>query len=181
VHPKSTEDTEKLVKLFTNSFLTKNLETKERKTLADAMFVKKFAAGESIIRYGDIGAEYFVLFKGSVRVTVYQPGANPFDPKLSEKISFQKELHANPDVDPSIGMIGFGEIALLYNDKRTAAITAITECETWVLTGECFKYIIAQNSIRRRNISLDFLNKVEMLKELEQYEKVKLIDGLTTL
>ena len=69
---------------------------------------------------------------------------------------------------------------MLYNDKRTAAITAITERETWVLTGECFKYIIAQNSIRRRNISLDFLNKVEMLNQLEQYEKVKLIDGLTT-
>jgi cAMP-dependent protein kinase regulator len=144
------------------------------------MFAKKFAAGESIIRYGDIGSEYFVLTKGSVKVTVYQPGTNPFDANISEKVSFQKELHANPNLDPSIGMIGFGEIALLYNDKRTAAITAITECETWVLTGECFKYIIAQNSIRRRNISLDFLNKVEMLNQLEQYEKVKLIDGLTT-
>lgn len=61
MHPKSSEESEKLVKLFTHSFLTKNLDTKERKTLADAMFAKKFAAGESIIRYGDIGSEYFVL------------------------------------------------------------------------------------------------------------------------
>ena len=30
-------------------------------------------------------------------------------------------------------MIGFGEIALLYNDKRTASVTAISDCETWVL------------------------------------------------
>ena len=58
------------------------------KTLADAMFQKKFKAGETIIRYGDVGAEYFVLASGSVKVVVYKPGANPFDPKIDEKISF---------------------------------------------------------------------------------------------
>ena len=75
-------------------------------------------------------------------------------------------------------MIGFGEIALLYNDKRTADVTAIDECETWVLSGDVFKQIIAQNSIRRRNVNLEYLEKVELFKGLEQYEKLKLIDGL---
>lgn len=107
------------------------------------MFSRKFVGGENIIRFGDIGSEYFVLAKGSVRVTVYKPNTNPFDPKLSDHIAFQKDLHANPELDPSQGMIGFGEIALLYNDKRTASITALTDCETWVLTGECFKFTIA--------------------------------------
>jgi hypothetical protein len=75
-------------------------------------------------------------------------------------------------------MIGFGEIALLYNDKRTASITAITDCETWVLSGDVFKHIIAANSIRRRNISLEYLDKVELFKCLEQFDKLRLIDGL---
>lgn len=75
-------------------------------------------------------------------------------------------------------MIGFGEIALLYNDKRTASITALTDCETWVLSGDVFKQIIAVNSIRRRNISLEYLDKVELFKCLKQYDKLKLIDGL---
>lgn len=65
-------------------------------------------------------------------------------------------------------MIGFGEIALLYNDKRTASITAITDCETWVLSGDVFKHIIAANSIRRRNINLEYLDKVELFKSLER-------------
>lgn len=77
-------------------------------------------------------------------------------------------------------MIGFGEIALLYNSPRTASVSALTECQMWVLAGDCFKHIIAQNSIKRRNISLEFLNKVDLFNKLEQYEKLKLIDGLTT-
>ena len=75
-------------------------------------------------------------------------------------------------------MIGFGEIALLYNDKRTASITAVTNCEAWVLSGDIFKHIIAAHSIQRRNISLEYLDKVKLFRVLEAYQRVKLIDGL---
>lgn len=94
---------------------------------------------------------------------------------MHEHVSFEKIL------DPTVSedeMIGFGEIALLYNDKRTASITAISDCETWVLSGDVFKQIIARNSIRRRNISLEYLDKVELFQGLERYSKLKLIDGL---
>jgi len=91
---------------------------KDLLTLADAMFMKHFSKGESIIRFGDIGSEYFILSSGVVSVTVYQPGSNPFDPKLSENITIQKELSSEPN------MIGFGEIALLLNDRRTASVAA---------------------------------------------------------
>jgi CRP-like cAMP-binding protein len=87
-------------------------------------------------------------------------------------------------LDPTVSeddMIGFGEIALLYNDKRTASITAISDCDTWVLSGDVFKQIIAINSIRRRNISLEYLDKVELFQNLEKYAKLKLIDGLKVL
>lgn len=75
-------------------------------------------------------------------------------------------------------MIGFGEIALLLNSKRTASIIAKTDCETWVLSADVFKHIIAQNTLRRRNINLEYLDKVTLFKPLETYEKLKLIDGL---
>lgn len=114
-----------------------------------------------------------------MRVTVYQPGTDPNDPMLSEKIAFEKMLEVKLNPDGSVAeMIGFGEIALLYNDKRTASITAITDCDTWVLSGDVFKHIIAANSIRRRNISLEYLDKVELFKCLDQFDKLRLIDGL---
>ena len=56
------------------------------------MFVRNFSAGQTIIHYGEMGSEYFVLSKGKVRVTVYQPGSNPADRNLAEKISFEKVL-----------------------------------------------------------------------------------------
>ena len=110
-----------------------------------------------------MGSEYFVLASGRVRVTVYKTGADPKDPNLADEIAFEKVLEPQNDED----MIGFGEIALLYNDKRTADVTAITDCETWVLSGDVFKQIIAQNSIKRRNINLEYLEKVELFKGLD--------------
>ena len=60
----------------------------------------------------------------------------------------EKSLVASPEAkELTDRMIGFGEIALLQNDKRTASIEATTDCETWVLNGDVFKAIIAVGSI----------------------------------
>jgi CRP-like cAMP-binding protein len=42
---------------------------------------------------------------------------------------------------------GFGELALLYNDKRSATIEAVDTCETFTLDGTIFKTIIIKSSI----------------------------------
>lgn len=58
--------------------------------------------------------------------------------------------------------VGFGEIALMYNDKRTATVKSIEKCETWVLEGRVFKHIIIKATINRRNIELGFLDWVSI-------------------
>ena len=43
--------------------------------------------------------------------------------------------------------VGFGEIALIYNDKRTATIQSLEDgCLTYVLDGNLFKTIIIKSS-----------------------------------
>ena len=37
---------------------------------------------------------------------------------------------------------GFGEISLLYNEKRSATIQTLSDCEVWVLDGPIFKKIV---------------------------------------
>ena len=109
---------------------------------------------------------------------MYIKDTDPADSDLQNKITLVKTIQSDPHGSPPIPMVGFGEIALLYNDKRSASVTALTDCNLWALSGNVFKHIIAQNAIRRRNISLESLDKVELFKELEKYEKLKLIDGL---
>jgi cAMP-dependent protein kinase regulator len=93
---------------------------------------------------------------------------------LEQKLTIEKELSAEPK------MIGFGEIALLLNDKRTASVIATGESGSncWVLSADVFKHIIAQNTLRRRGLNLGYLNHVQLFKNLETYDKMKLIDGL---
>ena len=46
---------------------------------------------------------------------------------------------------------GFGELALLYNDKRSASIEAQENCEVYTLDGTIFKTIIIKSSIQKRS------------------------------
>jgi CRP-like cAMP-binding protein len=62
---------EEIVSLLQKSFLTKNLNLDQIKKTAGAMMPRKFKQNQAIITYGDMGNEYFVLAKGSVRVYVY--------------------------------------------------------------------------------------------------------------
>ena len=62
------------------------------------MFSRNFSKNQAIIRYGEMGSEYFVLARGRVRVTVYKPCSDPKDPKLGEKVQFEKVLEPQ-DVD----------------------------------------------------------------------------------
>ena len=66
--------------MFSSSFLTKQIDPKNHVVLAQAMFSKNFARDQTIIRYGEIGSEYFILAKGHVKVTVYEPKVDPNDP-----------------------------------------------------------------------------------------------------
>jgi len=63
------------------------------------MFSRKYKKGDVIIKYGDMGTDYFVLTEGKVEVTVYTPGTSASDPKLASKVMFKKLLQANPDSD----------------------------------------------------------------------------------
>mmetsp|Transcript_6207 Transcript_6207/g.10080 ORF Transcript_6207/g.10080 Transcript_6207/m.10080 type:complete len:121 (-) Transcript_6207:594-956(-) len=115
---------------------------------------RNFKKGQDIITYGDVGSEYFILARGNVRVFVYQNGVDPKDPELENKIMFQKIMEQGA---------GFGELALMYNSKRTATIRAeADEVNTYVLDGTIFKTIIIKSSIDKRSIQSSFLDKISL-------------------
>ena len=76
---------------------------------------------------------------------------------------------------------GFGELALLYNDKRSASIKANEQCTTYVLDGSVFKTVIIKSSIDKRNIKHGFLDDIKILNSLDKGQKAKLAEGLKTI
>jgi len=127
-----------LLPTLKTNFLTKNLNDDEIKKLAGAMQLKTFMRKERIIKYGDNGNLYYILTKGSVQVIVYNEGTDPDDPMIDNKKKFMKYMNQG---------VGFGELALLYNDKRSATIEAAEDCECYTLDGQIFKAIIVSSSI----------------------------------
>lgn len=110
--------------------MTQALAPELRSDIAKAMRVQTVSKGVNIITYGDEGKEYYILSKGSVKVIVYQSKTDKNDPNLESKISFTKDMKEG---------CGFGELALIYNHKRSATIVAAEDCELFVLDGVLFK------------------------------------------
>ncbi|MDH4224146.1 MAG: cyclic nucleotide-binding domain-containing protein [Deltaproteobacteria bacterium] len=100
---------------------------KEDKLAVISSFMKNrfVPRGAVLIREGELGDEMFILHKGGVEIT---------------KTTMEKDQYTvarlNADDSPF-----FGELALLDEDKRSATITAIEDCEVLVLTRGDFVHL----------------------------------------
>lgn len=52
-----------------------------------------------------------------------------------------------------------GELAILYNCKRTATITAATDCHLWAIDRQCFQTIMMRTGLSRQAEYTDFLKR----------------------
>jgi cAMP-dependent protein kinase regulator len=123
------------------------------------------------------------LSKGKAKVTVYKKNTDPNDEKLEEKVQFTKQVDHG---------VGFGELAIMYNDKRSATIEAVTDCQTYTLEGSIFKSIVVRSTIERRRNRVEFLNRIPLFgkfltifiliifftDELDKFQKLKVADGM---
>ena len=85
--------------------------------IAAKLKVRRHAAGSAIITEGEEGDTLFVLNAGSVRI-------------LRNTLAGDTFALVNLSADANVY---FGEIALIDNDRRSATVTALTDCETLTL------------------------------------------------
>ena len=142
-YEKTSDQNEQIKKILKTFYLTANLEDHELEKITGAMKAESFKNEENIIKYGDSGRIFYILAKGTVNVHIYEEGANPDDPQLEEKRKILKPMQEG---------VYFGELALLYNDKRSASIYASSDVETFTLDGNLFKMIIVKASMNKRSI-----------------------------
>eukprot|EP00929_Paragymnodinium_shiwhaense_P115329 TRINITY_DN840_c0_g2_i3.p1 TRINITY_DN840_c0_g2~~TRINITY_DN840_c0_g2_i3.p1 ORF type:complete len:799 (-),score=304.25 TRINITY_DN840_c0_g2_i3:407-2803(-) len=122
----------------TMSFLIKvqlfsRLPKDEHPLLAMACEGVEFKKGQSIIRQGEAGSEFFVIKKGEASVMVSVDGAAP------------KKVATLKDGDY------FGENALLRDEPRTATITAETDITALKITRDKFKELGLNDKLQFAN------------------------------
>ncbi|HUL69759.1 MAG TPA: DUF1003 domain-containing protein [Gemmatimonadales bacterium] len=94
------------------------LDEAERAALVALMTAHKFAAGETIFTYGDVGDSVHIIRNGKVEVFV-------------ESLDGEKVVLAENEAGDA-----FGEISVLDGGPRTATAVALEDCETLVLDRE---------------------------------------------
>lgn len=68
VHPKSPEEREVISQMVAENILFKSLDEKQLEIVLDAMFPKEFEPGETIIKQGDDGDNFYILESGVCEV-----------------------------------------------------------------------------------------------------------------
>ncbi|XP_076633304.1 cGMP-dependent protein kinase for isoform X3 [Colletes latitarsis] len=140
--------------ILNNDFM-KNLELTQIREIVDCMYPVTFSAGSTIIREGDVGSIVYVLEAGKVEVSR--------DGKYLSTLAQRKVL---------------GELAILYNCKRTATITAATDCQLWAIDRQCFQTIMMRTGLSRQAEYTDFLKSVPIFKNLPEETLIKISDVL---
>ena len=72
----------------------------------------------------------------------------------------------------------FGELALLYNAPRAAAIKAKTDCVLFGLDRDCFNNIVKDATCKKRLKYEEFLKTNPLFKGIDPYFATKIADGL---
>lgn len=159
--PKSADIQAALEDKLNQSFMFRCLEAGDLQIVINAMEEVKFNKGDFVIKQGDDGDVLYFVFTGTLDC---------------HKV-FSGKTEPTHLLTYSPGM-SFGELALLYNTPRAASIVANEDSIVYSLDRECFNNIVKDAAIKRRNKYDSFLSKVELLQELDQYERSKICDCL---
>ena len=160
---KTEEQKEQIKLILSDNFMFKSLESKNQDIVIMAMKIVKCVAGDTVIKQGDDGDELFIVGQGKLRC------CKLFDGNAEE--TYLKTYGA--------GEV-FGELSLMYNTPRAASIYADEESELYSLDRDTFNHIVKNATIQRRNKYEEFLKSIEILNDLDNYERQKICDCLET-
>lgn len=106
-----------------------------------------YAPGEAIIRQGETGTELFALERGSVEVLVTPEERPPVRVTVLDA-----------------GAI-FGEAALLTNERRTATIVALTECEVVAVPRAAFQRLLEAHPELTERLTAFLARRMDQLSQ----------------
>ncbi|KAK6178687.1 hypothetical protein SNE40_011213 [Patella caerulea] len=159
VHPKTDAQRERLTEAVSGILLFRSLDSDQMQEVIDAMFEKKVKPGETVIRQGDDGDNFYVIDDGIYDVSVNIKGS-------------EKQVHTFDNRG------SFGELALMYNMPRSATVIANSAGTLWAMDRNSFRRIVLKSAFKKRKKYETLLENVTILQSLDVYERMTLADAL---
>lgn len=119
------------------------------------MFSRDTTPGEYIINQGDNGDYFYIVNHGLYDVFVEGVHVAEYDNSGS-----------------------FGELALLHDCPRAAAVSSVAHGSVWCLDRKTFCATVLVGSIKRRQLYDKFLKTMPLLKDLTDAERMIVADSL---
>lgn len=154
--PKTKEDRKFLQQALEQNQFFRKLKNEQLGKIIDCMEKKKLKAEVEIIKEGTDGTYLYIIEAGQVGISTSSAG---------EVATIQE------------GKI-FGELALLYNCRRTASAKTKSDCTVYQLDRRYFQTIVQSTGAERDAAKFDLLKAVPKLKDLSQGKLKKICDCL---
>lgn len=159
VVPKDYKTMQALERAFENNILLRSCDEDQRSHIFDAMAEQIFQRADVIIKQGDPGNYFYVIDSGEVEVLV------------------------NDKVVALITEWGtFGELALIHGRPRQATVIAKSDTlKLWAIDRDTYRKILMSLQQQKRETYDDFLSKVRILDNLQDWERLTVADALESV
>ncbi|KAG8435073.1 hypothetical protein GDO86_013148 [Hymenochirus boettgeri] len=140
--------------IMSNDFL-RQMEASHVRHIVDCMYERVYSKSQLVIQEGAAGNHLYVLAEGLLDVI--------------QNSRLLGQMHPGT---------AFGELAILYNCKRTATVKAVTDSKIWVLDRQVFQNIMMSSAQAQHQEYFSFLRSVSLLKDLPEEKLSKIVDCL---
>jgi cAMP-dependent protein kinase regulator len=123
--PKDDASKERIAACIGNNVLMKELSPDYKNAVVEAMKEVTAAAGDKVIEQGKLGDFWYVVDKGSLETY------KKYDGEEEEKMV---KAYSVGD--------SFGELALMFNQRRAASVVAKEDCILWAVDQATFKAVV---------------------------------------
>ncbi|XP_062857905.1 cGMP-dependent protein kinase 2 isoform X1 [Trichomycterus rosablanca] len=137
-----------------NDFLSR-LDEEQISMMVELLCSLDRCPGDEIIKEGTEGDSLYIVAAGELRVT-------------------QAGRHLRTLTSGDV----FGELAILYNCKRTASVTANTAVKLWCIERQIYRSIMAIKSKKKREQLKGFLKTARTFKSLSEGQLSSIIDSM---
>ena len=154
----------KLIKIELFSDFNINNENDRRilKLVYDIMAIKNYKKGDTIIKEGEHGDDFFILYQGNVQIQRNTPAGDVIAlAKLSSDMN-----------------IFFGETSLISSDTRSATVLASSECKCIVLSGKHFLEVCDKEPLLGYRVLLHLAKRMSQTVRNTNSDKATLYEAL---